>query len=212
MGRFNLIDTGIKDLKVIKYDPYIDNRGYFYEAYNKNDFIKMGINEEFVQDNISMSSQGVLRGLHFQINYPQSKLVRCLKGQVYDVAVDLRVNSETFGKYYGILLSEDNNTMFYIPKNFAHGFLVLSSEAELCYKVSDFYRPDDEGGLAWNDPEIGIKWPNVAGNYSGSASPDGYLFDGIALSLSEKDQRQPSWRELAPEIAAPNALFSEVFN
>ena len=129
MGRFNLIDTGIEDLKVITFDPFLDTRGYFFEAYNKNDFKNFGINEEFVQDNESMSTKGVLRGLHFQKEFPQSKLVRCLKGRVFDVAVDIRKNSKTYGKYYGVELSENNHKIFYVPKNFAHGFLVLSDVA-----------------------------------------------------------------------------------
>lgn len=163
MGRFNLIETGIEDLSVIKCEPFFDNRGYFFEAYNQNDFKNMGINDTFVQDNQSMSSKGVLRGLHFQINYPQAKLVRCLKGKVYDVAIDIRINSPTFGKYYGIELSEDNNLMFYIPKNFAHGFLVLTEIAIFTYKVSDFYHPNDEGGIIYNDETININWPKING-------------------------------------------------
>ena len=156
IGRFNLSETGIKDLKVITFDPFIDSRRYFFEAYNKNDFIKTGITDEFVQDNESMSTKGVLRGLHFQINYPQAKLVRCLKGRVFDVAVDIRKDSPTYGQYCGVELTEDNHTMFYIPKNFAHGFLVLSDVAIFTYKVTDFYHPNDEGGIMYNDPDLNI--------------------------------------------------------
>lgn len=212
MGQISVTSTPLKGLYVIEPVVHADARGYFVETYNQRDLHEIGVDAVFVQDNQSKSVKGVLRGLHFQKRYPQAKLVRVASGAVFDVAVDLRRDSPTFKGWHGVELSAENHKQLYIPEGFAHGFLVLSSGAELCYKVSDFYRPDDEGGLAWNDPEIGIKWPNVAGNYSGSASPDGYLFDGIALSLSEKDRRQPSWRELAPEIAAPNALFSDDFN
>ena len=136
-----------------------------------------------------MSVKGVLRGLHFQKNFPQTKLVRVIKGRVFDVAVDLRKDSETFGKWYGIELTEENRKQFLIPRGFAHGFLVLSDVAEFCYKCDDFYHANDEGGLAWNDPAIGIMWPEVTGEYQGSASATGYcLTDGTALKLSEKDQ------------------------
>ena len=181
---------GIKGLCVIEPAVHGDNRGYFMETYSKRDMDEAGLDIVFVQDNQSMSTKGVLRGLHFQINYPQTKLVRVIKGEVFDVAVDLRKNSETFGKYFGVLLTEENKKQFLIPKGFAHGFLVLSDVAEFCYKCDDFYHPNDEGGLAWNDPEIGIKWPNLSGEYKGSASADGYaLSDGTKLNLSEKDQK-----------------------
>ena len=212
MGQISVTSTPLKGLYVIEPVVHADARGYFVETYNQRDLREIGVDAVFVQDNQSKSVKGVLRGLHFQKRYPQAKLVRVVSGAVFDVAVDLRRDSPTFKRWHGVELSAENHKQLYIPEGFAHGFLVLSSEAELCYKVSDFYRPDDEGGLAWNDPEIGIKWPNVAGNYSGSASPDGYLFDGIALSLSEKDQRQPSWREYALEIAAPDARPSNDLN
>lgn len=151
-----------------------------------------GIHVGFVQDNQSMSVKGVLRGLHFQKNYPQTKLVRVIKGRVFDVAVDLRKDSKTFGKWYGIELTEENKKQFLIPRGFAHGFLVLSETAEFCYKCDDFYHANDEGGLAWNDPAIGVQWPEVVGEYRGSASAEGYtLADGTALKLSEKDQAWP---------------------
>jgi dTDP-4-dehydrorhamnose 3,5-epimerase len=137
-----------------------------------------------------MSTKGVLRGLHFQKQYSQTKLVRVIKGSVFDVAVDLRSGSETYGKWYGIELTEENKKQFLIPKGFAHGFLVLSDTAEFCYKCDDFYHPGDESGLAWNDPEIGIEWPQLIGDYQGTASSEGYaLVDGTALNLSEKDQQ-----------------------
>ncbi len=137
-----------------------------------------------------MSSKGVLRGLHFQKQYPQGKLVRAIRGSVFDVAVDLRAGSKTYGKWFGVELSEENKKQFYISEGFAHGFLVLSDTAEFCYKVTDFYHPGDEGGLAWNDPEIGIEWPQLAGEYQGTASAEGYsLSDGTALNLSDKDQK-----------------------
>ena len=159
------------------------------ESYNERDFKEAGLNLHFVQDNQSMSQKGVLRGLHFQKEYPQGKLVRVLKGRVYDVAVDLRKNSSSYGKHFGIILSEENKKMFYIPEGFAHGFLVLSDTAEFAYKVTDFYHPGDEGGLAWNDPSIGICWPELKGEYKGDAKKDGYtMADGSPLLLSEKDE------------------------
>ena len=167
-----------------------DSRGYFMETYNENDMKEAGLDMVFVQDNQSCSTKGVLRGLHFQKQFPQGKLVRVIKGSVYDVAVDLRSDSETYGKYYGIELTEENKKQFYIPQGFAHGFLVLSDIAEFCYKCTDFYHPGDEGGMAWNDPEIGIQWPQVKGSYQGSASAEGYAMeDGTALNLSDKDQK-----------------------
>lgn len=181
---------GIQGLCVIEPTVHGDSRGYFMETYNENDMKEAGLDMVFVQDNQSCSSKGVLRGLHFQKSFPQGKLVRVIKGSVYDVAVDLRSNSETYGKYYGIELTEENKKQFYIPQGFAHGFLVLSDIAEFCYKCTDFYHPGDEGGMAWNDPEIGIKWPQVKGSYQGSASAEGYeMADGTALNLSDKDQK-----------------------
>ena len=159
------------------------------ETYNQNDFREAGLDMVFVQDNQSMSAKGVLRGLHFQKQYPQGKLVRAVRGTVYDVAVDLRSGSATFGKYFGIELTEENKKQFLIPRGFAHGFLVLSDEAEFCYKCDDFYHPNDEGGMAWNDPDIGIAWPKLVGKYKGSASAEGYTIDGVPLNLSEKDQK-----------------------
>lgn len=160
------------------------------ETYNQKDMEAEGLSMVFVQDNQSCSSKGVLRGLHFQKEFPQGKLVRVVKGSVFDVAVDLRSNSDTYGKWFGVELTEENKKQFYIPEGFAHGFLVLSDIAEFCYKCTDFYHPGDEGGLAWNDPEIGIQWPNLTGEYSGTPSAKGYsLKDGTPLNLSEKDQK-----------------------
>lgn len=190
MGQINVIKCPIEGLYVIEPTVHGDNRGYFMETYNQKDMQEAGLNMTFVQDNQSMSVKGVLRGLHFQKKYPQGKLVRTIKGSVFDVAVDLRSGSKTYGKWYGIELTEENKKQFYISEGFAHGFLVLSDVAEFCYKVTDFYHPGDEGGLAWNDPDIGIEWPNVAGTYEGSASAGGYsLTDGTALRLSDKDQK-----------------------
>ncbi|MBR1765150.1 MAG: dTDP-4-dehydrorhamnose 3,5-epimerase [Ruminococcus sp.] len=181
---------GIEGLCVITPAVHGDNRGYFYESYNANDMKENGIDIVFVQDNQSCSTKGVLRGLHFQKQYPQTKLVRVIKGRVFDVAVDLRSGSNTYGKWYGVELTEENKKQFLIPKGFAHGFLVLSDVAEFCYKCDDFYHPNDEGGLAWNDPEIGIVWPKVVGEYKCSADSEGYaLFDGTALNLSDKDKK-----------------------
>lgn len=181
---------GINGLCVITPAVHGDNRGYFMETYSQRDMEEVGININFVQDNQSCSTKGVLRGLHFQKQYPQTKLVRVIKGSVFDVAVDLRSDSETYGKWYGVLLTEENKKQFLIPKGFAHGFLVLTDVAEFCYKCDDFYHPNDEGGLAWNDPEIGIEWPEIVGEYNGSASANGYtLSDGTKLNLSDKDQK-----------------------
>lgn len=159
MNKFEKIDTGIEGLYVIKPTVYEDERGFFLENYNKRDFKELGITNEFVQDNHSKSKKGVLRGLHFQKENPQAKLVRVIKGKVFDVAVDLRKNSSTYGKYYGVILSEENKLQLFIPKNFAHGFLVLSEEAEFTYKCDDYYNPSDESGIIWNDSKININWP-----------------------------------------------------
>ena len=190
MGQIKVTKASIKGLYVIESVVHGDSRGYFVETYNQKNMHEAGLDMVFVQDNQSMSTKGVLRGLHFQKQYPQGKLVRVIKGRVFDVAVDLRSGSETYGKWYGVELTEENKKQFYISEGFAHGFLVLSDVAEFCYKCTDFYRPGDEGGLAWNDPEIGIAWPDVVGEYKGSPSALGYrLEDGTSLNLSEKDQR-----------------------
>lgn len=180
---------GIEGLCVITPAVHGDSRGYFMETYNQHDMEDAGFNITFVQDNQSMSTKGVLRGLHFQKQYPQTKLVRVIKGTVFDVAVDLRSGSETYGKWHGEILSEENKKQFLIPRGFAHGFLVLSDVAEFCYKCDDFYHPNDEGGMAWNDPEIGIVWPKLIGSYNDSASAEGYTVDGTPLNLSDKDQK-----------------------
>lgn len=169
---------GIEGLCVIEPAVHGDSRGYFMETYNQNDMREAGLDYNFVQDNQSMSTKGVLRGLHFQINYPQAKLVRVIKGCVFDVAVDMRKGSNTYGKWYGVELTDENKKQFLIPEGFAHGFLVLSDTAEFCYKVTDFYHPNDEGGIAWNDPEIGIDWH----------------YEGEPL-LSEKDKKHPLLKE-----------------
>lgn len=189
MGQIKVTKCPIEGLYIIEPAVHGDARGYFMETYNRKDMEEAGLTMEFVQDNQSCSTKGVLRGLHFQKEYPQGKLVRAIKGTVFDVAVDLRSKSPTYGQWYGVELSEENKKQFYISEGFAHGFLVLTDIAEFCYKCTDFYRPGDEGGLAWNDPEIGIKWPGLAGEYPGTASGAGYhLEDGTALNLSEKDQ------------------------
>lgn len=185
MGKIKVMDNcnGIAGLKVIEPAVFGDARGYFMETYNYNDFAEAGIDCKFVQDNQSASKRGVLRGLHFQIEYPQDKLVRVINGEVFDVAVDLRENSETFGKWYGVLLSAENKKQFFVPKGFAHGFIVLSDYAEFCYKVTDFYHPNDEGGILWNDEELGVEWP----------MPEGMSAED--LLLSDKDKVQKSFAE-----------------
>ena len=181
---------GIEGLCIITPTVHGDNRGYFMETYSLRDMQEAGIHIDFVQDTQSMSVKGVLRGLHFQKDFPQTKLVRVIQGSVFDVAVDLRAGSETYGKWYGVELTSENKKQFLIPRGFAHGFLVLSETAEFCYKCDDFYHGGDEGGLAWNDPAIGITWPEVTGTYNGTASAEGYaLSDGTPLNLSEKDQK-----------------------
>ena len=190
MGQIKVTKCPIEGLYIIEPKVHGDNRGYFMETYSQRDMAEAGLNMVFVQDNQSMSVKGVLRGLHFQKEYPQGKLVRVIKGRVFDVAVDLRSGSETYGQWYGVELTEENKKQFYISEGFAHGFLVLSETAEFCYKVTDFYRPGDEGGLAWNDPAIGIRWPEVQGDYPGTSSAAGYtLADGTPLILSDKDQK-----------------------
>ena len=190
MGNFKFTKTDIEGMFVVEPAVYGDNRGYFMETYNENDMKEAGFDINFVQDNQSMSVKGVLRGLHFQKHFPQCKLVRAVRGSVFDVAVDLRSDSKTYGKWYGVELTAENKKQFLIPEGFAHGFLVLSDEAEFCYKVNDFWHANDEGGLAWNDPEIGIEWPHLEGTYPGSADASGYhLDDGTALNLSDKDQK-----------------------
>ena len=190
MGQIKVTRLDIEGLCIIEPAVHGDERGYFMETYNQKDLHEAGLDMVFVQDNQSMSKKGVLRGLHFQKQFPQGKLVRVIKGRVFDVAVDLRANSESYGKWYGVELTEENKKQFYIPRGFAHGFLVLSETAEFCYKCTDFYHPNDEGGLAWNDPKIGIEWPELVGEYAGSASAQGYtMSDGTPLNMSEKDQK-----------------------
>ena len=178
MGNFTFIETKIKGVYIIDVKTYGDNRGYFMETYKESDFNKAGLNYKFIQDNQSKSRKGVLRGLHYQLHYPQAKLVRVIQGEVFDVAVDLRKNSPTYGQWVGVILSAENKKMFMIPRGFAHGFVVLSETAEFVYKCDELYHPEDEGGVMWNDPEVGIEWP----------------YKGEPL-LSEKDKKHPSLKE-----------------
>ncbi|MBP5267780.1 MAG: dTDP-4-dehydrorhamnose 3,5-epimerase [Ruminococcus sp.] len=178
MGNFTFNETKLKGVYIIDVKTYGDNRGYFMETYKEDDFKAAGLDYSFVQDNQSSSRKGVLRGLHFQKNHPQAKLVRVLKGEVFDVAVDLRKGSETYGQWVGAVLSEENKRQFMIPRGFAHGFLVLSDYAEFAYKCDDVYHPEDEGGIMWNDPAIGIEWPEAG-----------------ELILSEKDKVHSSLAE-----------------
>ena len=190
MGQIKVTRCPIEGLYIIEPVVHGDSRGYFMETYNQRDMEEAGLTMKFVQDNQSCSTKGVLRGLHFQKEFPQGKLVRAVKGRVFDVAVDLRSDSTTYGQWYGVELSEENKKQFYISEGFAHGFLVLSDIAEFCYKCTDFYHPGDEGGLAWNDPAIGIQWPELTGTYQGTPSADGYaLSDGTPLNISDKDQK-----------------------
>lgn len=175
MGNFTFTETKIKDVYIIDVMTYGDHRGYFMETYKESDFVDAGLDYKFVQDNQSSSRKGVLRGLHFQKNFPQAKLVRVIKGEVFDVAVDLRKNSKTYGQWVGVLLSEENKRQFMIPRGFAHGFVVVSDYAEFAYKCDELYHPEDEGGLLWNDPDIGVDWPEVG-----------------EIILSEKDKKNPT--------------------
>lgn len=181
MSKITVTKCEIEGLCVIEPKVFYDDRGYFVETYNQNDFKEEGLNMVFVQDNQSMSVKGVLRGLHFQINHPQGKLVRVLRGKVFDVAVDMRDGSKTYGKWFGVELSAENKKQFYIPEGFAHGFLVLSDEAEFAYKCTDFYHPGDEGGIIWNDTDIGVQWP---------------IEEGMELILSDKDKRWPVLKDV----------------
>ena len=181
MGQFEFETCEIEGLVVVEPKVFGDERGYFFESYRINEFKENGIVSDFVQDNQSMSRKGVLRGLHFQKNYPQAKLVRVISGEVYDVAVDLRKGSKTYGQYKGVILSAENKRQFYIPEGFAHGFLVLSDTAEFAYKCSDYYHPEDEGGVAYNDKDIAVDWP---------------IKEGMEIILSEKDKKHPSLKEL----------------
>lgn len=176
MGQIVVTCCEVEGLAVIQPAVHADGRGYFMETYHQREMQEAGLDMVFVQDNQSMSVQGVLRGLHYQLRHPQGKLVRVISGEVFDVAVDLRRDSRTYGKWHGELLSAENKKQFYIPEGFAHGFLVLSETAEFCYKCTDFYHPGDEGGLRWNDPTIGVMWP---------------LAPGQQPILSPKDQVQP---------------------
>ena len=181
-GNFTFSETSIPGVVVVDVKRYGDERGFFMETYKRSDFVAGGIDAEFVQDNQSMSKKGVLRGLHFQIEHPQSKLVRVISGKVFDVALDLRPESETYGKWEGVILSAENGKQFFIPRGFAHGFLVLSDVAEFCYKCDDVYHPGDEGGYMWNDPAFGIEWPPLQGDE---------VFDPAKIVLSEKDAHHP---------------------
>lgn len=180
MGKFKFMETSIEDVYIIEPAVFEDERGYFMETYHKEEFKEAGLDFSFVQDNQSKSKKGVLRGLHFQYTKPQGKLVRVIKGEVFDVAVDLRKDSPTYGKWEGVILSEENKKQFYVPEGFAHGFLVLSDEAEFIYKCTDFYDSEDEGGILWNDPDINIEWP---------------IDDIDEVTLSKKDKEWKTLKE-----------------
>ena len=180
MGNFKFTKTAIEGIIIVEPTVFGDDRGFFMETYQKEEFAKGGITADFVQDNHSGSAKGVLRGMHYQINFPQSKLVRCISGEVFDVVIDLRENSPTYKKWEGVILSAENRKQLFVPKGFAHGFLVLSDTAELLYKVDDYYHPNDEGGIMWNDPEIGINWP---------------ISDDFQPILSDKDKKHPPFNK-----------------
>jgi len=179
-GNFVFTDTSIEGARIIDVKSFGDERGYFMETYKQSDFFTAGIDAIFVQDNQSSSKKGVLRGLHFQVDFPQAKLVRVISGEIFDVAVDLRKGSKTYGKWEGVTLSAENRRQFFLPHGIAHGFLVLSDTAEVCYKCDEVYHPEDELGLLWSDPDIGIVWPELDCQYV----------------LSEKDSLLPKLNEL----------------
>lgn len=183
MSKFKFIETGIKDVYIIEPTVYGDDRGYFVETYNESEFKANGLDYTFVQDNQSRSKKGVLRGLHFQKKYPQAKLVRALEGEVLDVAVDLRKDSKTYGKWVSALLSAENKRQLMVPRGFAHGFVVLSEYATFAYKCDEFYHPEDEGGVIWNDKDIGVDWGNTTG-----------------VILSDKDKNHPTLKESKTEF------------
>ena len=196
-GNFEFTETSIEGVIVVDVKTYGDSRGYFMETYKHEDFVAGGIDAEFVQDNQSASTQGVLRGLHFQVNHPQAKLVRVVEGEVFDVAVDLRKGSPTFGKWEGVVLTAENHRQFFVPRGFAHGFYVMSDHAVFCYKCDDVYHPGDEGGIIWNDPDIGIDWP-LSGN--------------VSIILSEKDKINPTLSTLMTSGGVPFLHRCEMVN
>jgi len=194
MGQIKITKCPIEGLCIIEPTVHGDDRGYFMEVYNDRDLKEAGIDRVFVQENESSSQKGAIRGLHFQKHFPQCKLARCTRGRIFDVAVDLRGGSPTYGQWYGVELSEENKKMFLVPEGFAHGLLALTDGAVFCYKCTDFYHPGDEGGIAWNDPAVGIQWPEIEGDYPGSGDASGYrMADGTLLKLTQKDQ---SWQGL----------------
>lgn len=189
MGQMKITCCPIAGLYLIEPRVYGDERGYFFESYSERDMKAVGLDMRLVQDNQSMSARGVLRGLHFQMKHPQGKIVRVLEGRVYDVAVDIRPGSPTYGQYFGVELSAENHLQLYIEPGFAHGFLTLSDRAVFAYKTSDYYHPEDEAGLRWDDPDVGIKWPEL--------STEGLrLLDGTPLNINQRDRQWPLLREL----------------
>lgn len=201
MGKFEIFDTPLHDVFIIKPTVYFDDRGYFMETYNVADMKCAGLDLRFVQDNHSASRKGVLRGLHFQKEHPQGKLIRAVSGAVFDVAVDLRSHSGSFGKWFGTELSAENKSSIYIPEGFAHGFLALSDVAEVLYKVTDYYHPDDEAGILWNDPTLGIDWKGIKRSTRDDRQQAWFMDDGTPVALSEKDRHLPPFQDVIGDLA-----------
>ena len=188
MEKLHRSETALNDVSLLEPRVFRDDRGFFFESYNQQDYSRLGINTLFVQDNHSCSSKGVIRGLHFQTRYPQEKLVRVIQGAIYDVAVDIRKGSPAYGHSVCIVLSASDHRMIHIPLGFAHGFLALEDHTEVLYKASDFYHPEYDAGIVWNDPDLNIAWPFAQ-------------YEIRHPIVSEKDQQLPRFQKIDPPFS-----------